>query len=384
MGDAVDVVYLDNAATTFPKPGEVVEAVTECLRSYAVSPRRGRNPLSRAAEKEMDRARTGLAKMLGVSPDHLIFMPSATYAINLVLQGMGMSSGDILYISPFEHNAVVRCAEYLRQTRGVQVRELPIDRDCNLDVHEARRWFMTAPPKLVAVVHASNVSGDILPIKEVADLAHEYGAKVLVDGAQTVGAHTPQLDNCGYDFLTFSSHKGLYGIPGSGGLVINSDPELIRPLIYGGTGTNSEDTVMPSTLPERFEAGTHALPSIVSMRAGVQWLESVGIDKVRMKVEGLTRRLINGLTSLGIGIVGCRSRHGNSGVVSFTMGGISPEELNRVLDSEGICVRSGLHCAPLAHHTLGTFPNGTVRVSPGYFNTEADVDRLLEVIEALC
>jgi len=376
-------VYLDNAATTFPKPKEVIETVADCLNTYAANPRRGRNPLSRAAGEVMDRTRASLARMLGASPEQLVFVPSATYGVNLVLQGIGMSSGDVLYISPFEHNAVVRCLEYLRKTRKIHVRVLPIDRDCVLDVEKARRWFAATPPKLVAMVHASNVTGDILPIKDVIDLAHRYGGKVLIDGAQTVGIHTPRLSDYDYDFLTFSSHKGLYGIPGSGGLLIKKSPELLEPLIYGGTGVNSEDVAMPLASPERFEAGTHALPAIVSMLAGMQWLEGVGVDNVRAKVDQLSHRLISGLSSLGIQVVGRRAAYGNSGIVSFTMADVSPEEVNRVLDAEGICVRSGLHCAPLAHQTLGTFPNGTVRVSPGYFNTEEDVEKLLSVLEAM-
>lgn len=383
----VDTIYLDNAATTFPKPTEVKEAVYECLCKYSTNPRRGNNPLVKIANEKLEKTRFLLAKFLGASSEQFVFIPSATYGINIVMQGTKFVQDETLYISPFEHNAVARCAEHLKKEKCINVRMLAINKDGTLDIEETERWFATNPPKLVVIVHANNVTGDILPIKEVTDLAHRYGGKVLIDAAQTVGLHTPRLDTYNYDYLAFSSHKGLYGIPGSGGLIIKDGPDTIEPLIYGGTGINSEDINMPLTLPERFEAGTFSLPAIVSMLAGIRWLEKCGRNSVFTKVDRLRQQLVAGLSelsSLGVQVIGQKSIHGNVGTVSLTVAGISPQEINRVLDSEGLCVRSGLHCAPLAHKTLGTFPNGTVRVSPAFFNTEEDVNKLLKIISALC
>jgi cysteine desulfurase family protein len=378
-------VYLDNAATTYPKPNEVITTVSKCVTDYAASPRRGSNSLTRLADEQLSLARNTVASYLGARPEQIVFVPGATYGVNIAMQGLDYVSGDSVYVSPFEHNAVMRTAEHLRQTKGVQLRNLPVDRFCHLDISAAEQAFAAHPPKLVAIVHASNVSGDILPIKEVTDLAHQYRGKVLVDAAQTVGLHTPKLSDYEYDFLVFSSHKGLHGIAGAGGLLIKDmPPSLIEPLIYGGTGMNSEDLLMPTRLPERFEVGTHSLPAIVSMVAGIRWLDSIPVECVLKRIRNLQRQLIYGLSRLGISILGQNSQHGNIGVVSFNIPGFDPEEANRVLDAEGFCVRSGLHCAPAAHKTLGTFPRGTIRVSPGYFNTEADIAEFLRVIESMC
>ncbi|MBS4029849.1 MAG: aminotransferase class V-fold PLP-dependent enzyme [Clostridiales bacterium] len=379
-----DFIYLDNAATTFPKPEGVTKAVTDCLSNYAANPGRGRNPLVKRANEQLELTRLTLARFLGAKPEQLIFVPSATYAINIVMQGISLIYGDTLYMSPFEHNAVVRCADHLNKSHSVRVETLPLAKDGTFDEEETRRWFASAPPKLVVITHASNVTGDILPIQDIINLTHEYGGKVLIDAAQTVGIHTPLLDGCNYDFLAFSSHKGLYGMPGSGGLVIKDHTEVLQPLIYGGTGINSEDVLMPLALPERFESGTHSLPSIISMLAGVQWLEATGLDIVRTRVSKLTQQLLNGLSSLNISVVGHDSIHGNTGVVSFIISDVGPQEINALLDEYGFCIRSGLHCAPFAHQRLGTFPNGTVRISPAYFNTEDDINSLLNAVEGLC
>ena len=376
----METIYLDNAATTFPKPPEVIKAVTGCLNNYAVNPRRGNNSLVAKANEHMDLARTEIAGLFTANPDQLVFVPSATYGINLVMQGFQLKPGDTIYVSPFEHNAVVRCAENLKQSKGIQWRLLPIDKDLCLDVEGTRRAFEYNRPSLVVVTHASNVTGDLLPIKPIIEASHRYGAKVLVDAAQTVGCYTPTLTEYNYDYLAFSSHKGLYGIPGAGGVVIRDPAQKLSPLVFGGTGVNSEDVDMPISLPERFESGTAPLPAIVSMLAGAQWLGSIGVERVSEKQAHLRSLLVNGLYGIyGVTVIGSTTAS-NIGTVAFTSDSYSPQELNVILDNKGFCVRSGLHCAPLAHKTLGTSPLGTVRVSLSWFNDEADVRSLLATL----
>jgi cysteine desulfurase family protein len=378
----MDFIYLDNAATTFPKPCHVVNSVVECLKKFAVNPRRGINPLVKKANNNLEVTRSKLSNIFRVNPNQLTFVPSATYGINIIIQGMDISQGEAIYISPFEHNSVVRSVMHLKNENGVTVKILPIDENCQLDSEQTEMLFAAYPPRLVVIAHASNVTGDILPIKEVAKITHSFGGKILVDAAQTVGLHTPGMDRYDYDFLAFSSHKSLYGIPGSGGLVIKDINELPAPLVFGGTG-NSEDVDMPDFVPERYESGTLPLPSIVSMLAGIEWIERTGIEEINAKVNTLKQELYKGLLDIGVKIYGQTSPYGNIGIISFNVLGFSPQDIDSLLDSKKICVRSGLHCAPIAHKKIGSYPNGTLRVSPAYFNTEKEINVLLDIIDQL-
>ncbi len=379
----MDFIYLDNAATTFPKPCYVVNSVTECLNEFAVNPRRGINPLVKRANYSLEATRLKLSNMFGVNPNQLAFVPSATQGINIIIQGINMSLDETIYISPFEHNSVVRSVMHIKHKNGINVKVLPIDKNCLLDIEQTEMLFAAYPPQLVIITHASNVTGDILPVKEVIEITHSFGGKVLIDAAQTVGLHTPKIDRYDYDFLAFSSHKGLYGIPGSGGIVIKDINELPAPLIFGGTGINSEDINMPDFVPERYESGTLPLPSIVSMLAGIEWIEETGRERINAKVNMLKKKLLKGLSSIGIKIYGHTSPYGTIDIISFNVLGFSPQDIDSLLDSRKICIRSGLHCAPLAHKNIGSYPNGTVRISPAYFNTENEIDAFLDIIDQL-
>jgi|LSQX01.1.fsa_nt_gb cysteine desulfurase family protein len=378
----MSLIYLDNAATTFPKPAYVIDAVNDCISNFAFNPHRGYNTLVGKANFQLEQTRNLLAENLKLnSAKQVIFVPSATHGINLVIQGFPLSLDDTVYISPFEHNAVVRCVEFIRKTTGINVKKLPLDKNFELNLDEVFSLFASYPPKLVIVTHASNVTGDILPIKEIIQTAHSFGGKVLVDAAQTAGLYTPEIED--YDYLAFSSHKGLYGIPGAGVLVIKENTPDLKPFVFGGTGFKSEETEMPATLPEKYEAGTQPLPAIISMNAGINWLNKIGLQTIKEKISSLTHHLLEGLSSLNAQILGHHSKIGNIGIVSFNLLGLTPQEVNKVLDEEGFCVRSGLHCSPLAHETLGTIPNGTVRVSFSYFNEKQEVDRLLDVLKKI-
>ena len=379
----MDFIYLDNAATTFPKPSHVINSVTECLNEFAVNPRRGINPLVKKANDKLEATRRKLSSIFGVDSKQLSFVPSATYGINIIIQGINLSFGETVYISPFEHNSVLRSVMHVKGQSGINVKVLPIDGNCILDVEQTEMLFAAYPPRLVITTHASNVTGDIMPIKEVIEISHCFGGKVLIDAAQTVGLYTPKIDKYDYDFLAFSSHKGLYGIPGSGGIIIKDITELPAPLIFGGTGINSEDINMPDFVPERYESGTLPLPSIISMLAGVEWIEEMGAEQIAEKVNILKQKLLKGLSDMEVKIYGHSSSYGNIGIVSFNVLGFSPQDIDSLLDSKKICIRSGLHCAPLAHKKIGSYPNGTIRVSPSYFNTENEIDVFLDIINQL-
>lgn len=374
-------IYLDNAATTFPKPSSVVEAVTDCITRYGVAPRRGIHSLAREAEEALQSTAEELKRRVGAELGTVVFVPSATYALNVIMQGMDLGLGDCIAISPFEHNAVARCAEWLRAQRGVQWLLLPIKSDGTLDVDAFVRQLGRYRPKLVVITHASNVNGRLMPVVDCTRIAHQFGAKVLIDGAQTVGAYDSDFKHCDYDYLAFSSHKGLYGISGAGGLVIRRGEDTLQPLVHGGTGSASELLTMPDELPDRLQAGTLPLPSIVSMKAGSEWISQVGETRIRQHVQSICRTLMSGLVSIpSVKLVdGCSSD--GVGIVSFTSDMYTPQEISMILDASGICTRAGLHCAPLAHRTLGTLPRGTVRVSISYFNTEEDAHSLLAALD---
>lgn len=377
-------IYLDNAATTFPKPVEVTQAVYECIQEYAVNPYRGNNHLVRRANSAINACRESLSKEFGVPADHVSIVPSATYGLNFILKGYQLRPGANVYSSGFEHNAVARCLHDLVKFRAIRWNQLPISSGMELDESRLIREFQIHPPDMVVLTHASNVTGDLLPVSRVAYLTHQFGGVVLLDAAQTAGVHTPSSNDVDFDFAAFSSHKGLYGIPGAGGLIIRRHVDKITPLISGGTGTYSEHLSMPDVLPNKFEPGTLNLPATVSMLAGLEWLLKTGKEVVREKVRTLTEKLVCGLRSIpSVRVYGHADGVQNVGIVSFRLDTHSVQEISSYLDTNGVCVRPGLHCAPLAHQTLKTYPHGTVRVSIGYFNCDEDIERLLELVEEM-
>jgi len=375
-------VYLDNAATTFPKPQAVIEAVVQCVSNYAVSPLRGSGGLIDRANRALDDCRDALAREFCVGSHQVVFAPSATYAINMVLRGFPFNPGDAVYSSPFEHNSVSRCLHFLQTTGVIRWKMIPMDSQGHVDELSLLRQFSLDPPAMVVIAHASNVTGDILPVELIASLTHRFGGLVLLDAAQTVGLNTPSSAAVDFDFAAFSSHKGLYGIQGAGGLVIRtSQPDVLRPLVYGGTGTHSEDLDMPSEIPERYEVGTHSLPAIVSMHEGLKWILATGKSAIRERITSLSVYLEEQLLSIpGVRVHGRKRAGMNVGIVSFEIDGATPQEVAMYLSGQQICVRAGLHCAPLAHKTLGTLPHGTVRVSPGFFNSEDDIAELVRLV----
>ncbi|HOI94594.1 MAG TPA: cysteine desulfurase [Syntrophobacter fumaroxidans] len=373
-------LYLDNAATSFPKPPSVYEAVRHALTEVGASPGRASHRHARLASSMVEAARGKVASFLGIGDaDRVIFTKNATESINIVLKGW-LKRGDRVLISAMEHNSVVRPLKRLSEI-GVSTEIVPCSRSGAIDVDELRRR-LESRPRLMAMTHASNVNGALLPAEAVAKMCSEFGVPLLLDAAQTAGVQAIRADKWRLAMLACSAHKGLLGPPGVGVLFIRSGLD-VEPLLEGGTGSRSEDAIQPEICPDRYESGTPNLPGIAGLAAGIDHILSSGLETIRDHELGLAVRFEEQLRAIpGITVISPEVR--GTATVSFTMAGINPADAGHLLD-EGydIAVRTGLHCAPLAHRTFGTFPEGTVRVSPGYATTAADMDRLAGAIRGL-
>lgn len=376
------MTYFDNAATSFPKPETVYQAVDSFLRTAAGNPGRGVHRLALAASEVIDETRAYVARLFGVvDPNRVVFTPNATAALNLALHGL-LEPGDHVVTSTMEHNAVVRPLSALAE-RGVTVTRVRCAADGSLDPASLFAAFEPAT-RMVVLLHASNVTGTILPIEEVGRGVRERDCLFLVDAAQTAGVLPIDVEAMGIDLLAFPGHKELFGPPGTGGLVVGERVKL-RPICQGGTGTRSEDEQQPTGLPEGFEVGTLNSAGLAGLGAGVRFILETGIDQIRTHQQAVMQRLLDGLCRLpGLTVYGPRSPQLQVGVTSLNLAGWEPTDVGVALDQEyDVAVRTGLHCAPLAHRTIGTFPTGTVRLSPGYFTTLEEVDWLIGALEGL-
>jgi cysteine desulfurase family protein len=373
------MIYLDNAATSWPKAPGVAEAMSRFLLEEAGNPGRSGHRLARTAAERVESARRALARLLGVSPpERIVFTLNATDGLNLALKGL-LRPGDHVITSSVEHNSVTRPLRALAE-QGVQVTKVPCFGDGTVDVDALARAFRPNT-RLVVLTHASNVAGTLQPVAEVARLAHAAGALFLVDGAQTVGAVPFRVADLGADLLAFSGHKGLLGPTGTGALYVGPGVDL-RPTREGGTGTSSELDVQPSDLPHRLESGTPNTVGIAGLGAALEYLEHRGLEAIRAHEVALVRALREGLREVpGLRLYGPEDPARCAGAVSFTLPGLEPSEVAAILDASfDVAVRPGLHCAPDAHRTLGTFPLGTVRLSVGPFNTLDEVRQVVGYI----
>ena len=380
-----EIIYLDNAATTFPKPECVYQAADDFYRRFGGNAGRGANPLARKGAELIAETRALLAEWLDApSPERVIFTPSATVALNLAILGTRLHPGDGVYVTPFEHNSVLRPVEHLRQTVGVVVREMPFDRRtsaCQLDRLDAA--FRADPPALVCITQASNVCGVMPPVREIARRAKAANpdAVVVVDGAQTAGLYPLDLRDNLIDAFIFSGHKALYGPYGVAGLVLASDWRP-HPILFGGTGTVSESIAMPETLPSAYEPGSHNIWAIAGLKAALEWLRETGREAIVAHTMELANRLRDELAALPGVTVHAPPGTSWCGILSFTVEGVRPQAIEAALGAQGIAVRAGLHCAPWAHRWLGTLEDGgAVRVSFSWTTRLAEVTQFVETIE---
>jgi len=364
--------YLDNAATSWPKPEVVYQAVDHFMREVGATPGRGGHRREEEAAQIADQARSAIAELFH-APDSagVAFTMNATQAINMALKGL-LVPGDHVITSSIEHNAIWRPLKALER-RGVAVTAVRCARDGVLapaDVEAAIR----PDTRLIAMLHASNVLGTILPVNEVGVLAHKHGIPFLVDAAQTAGAYPIDMQSMNIDLLAFPGHKGLFGPHGTGGLVVR--PGLVlETWIEGGSGTESGPETMPDTLPLHLEAGTQNAAGIAGLLAGVHFVLEQGVEQIRKHEMALTALLMEVLREApGVRVLGPSDLSPRAAVVSVTVKGYVPDQLAMVLDQVfEIAVRAGLHCAPQAHRAAGTLKSGALRFSPGYFNTADEI-----------
>ncbi len=376
-------IYLDHAATSWPKPPEVVEAMERALTELGGNPGRGAYRLAIDTARAMHGARHDIAALLGVADaKNLLFQPGCTQAINLVLFGL-LSPGDRVVVGPVEHNAVARPLNVLA-SRGVEVVLAEADDAGCVDLHSVEALVAAAPTRAVVCQHAGNVTGAIQPVADLADIAHDRGALMIVDGAQAGGHLDVDLATLGVDAWACAGHKGLLGPQGVGVLYLSPQCEPAE-LVMGGTGGGeSEDPIGPRGRPDRYEAGTPNVPGVIGLGAAARWIRDHG-ETQRARETALTRRLLGGLAGIqGFRVLGPAADEPRVPVVSIVHEHVPADRLAFALDRRyGIAVRSGLHCAPWAHRVLGTIECGALRLSVGFGVTESDVDMALEALAVL-
>lgn len=372
------MIYLDNAATSFPKPASVYDRIDEVLRTVGGNPGRSSHTMAIEAARVVYNARESVAFLIG-APDsgRVAFTKNATEAINAALKGL-LEPGDHVVTSAFEHNSVVKSLARLEKA-GVEVTKVSPDREGFLrprDIEAA----MKKNTKMVCISHASNVFGALQPLGEIGKACKSRGVWFMVDGAQTVGALGFDVTSMGVDILAATGHKALFGPQGTGFLYLAEGIEA-APLVDGGTG----EAGSPLEMPELLEAGTMNTPGIGGLGAGVRFLLDERVEKVREKEAGLVEAVLRGFASMkGISVIGPVDASRRASLVSFNIDGKKPGEVGLRLDDEaGIMIRCGTHCAPDAHRCSGTFPDGAARVSPGYFNTDQDIEEFLKAVRAL-
>lgn len=372
------MVYLDNAATSLPKPGGVAEAVAGAIRR-AGNPGRSGHVLSIRSARDLFAARERLAQLFGErDSSRFVFTGNATTALNLAIKGV-LRPGDHAVTTSVEHNSVMRPLRRMEE-QGVSVDVVPAERSGAVDAGRVAAAIRKGT-RLVAVVHASNVTGAIQPVAEIARAARRAGAYTLLDAAQTAGSIPISLADLPVDLVAAPGHKGLLGPQGTGFLYVREGVPLV-PLIEGGTGTRSESDRQPDFFPDALESGTPNSVGVAGLGVALAWLIRRGVEAVRRKEEELLADLMDGLSRIpGVTTFGPRDPSCRAAVVSFCVEGEDPAEVGRRLEAEhGILVRSGLHCSPGSHRTLGTFPEGTVRVSPGPFTTRREISRFLSAL----
>lgn len=379
-----DVIYLDNAATSFPKPARVREEQNRCMRLWGGNPGRGSHRLAMQAAEKIYECREEIASLFGSShPENVIFTMNATMALNIAIKGF-VQKGDHVLISDLEHNAVWRPVCQLAREGKITYDVFPSlslspDRTPERICRELESLLLPNTRMLICT-HASNICSVTMPVEEIGALCKKLGIFFVVDASQSAGHLAINQEQMHIDALCAPGHKGLLGIQGSGFLLLGTE-RYGSTLLEGGSGVNSLDEAMPEEAPERYEAGTLPTPAIAGLGEGIRTVKSIGLDTVAEKEQMLNDLLLDRLESLH-GITVC-TPHAHGAILLFHSPRIPADQFGAELDRRGICVRSGFHCAALAHRTLRTPANGAVRISPGYFNTKADMDAVWRAIREI-
>lgn len=380
------MIYLDNAATTNPKPDTVYDAVDMALRSYSVNAGRGSYSIAREASQAIDNCKHSILRMAQITDGYRIFFtPSATHAMNQLIFGLKCDEYTNIYVTPFEHNAVMRPVHHLCQKTGCTYLQLPFDRvTWQFSVEEAQSLFARKKPDYIFVSMVSNTTGYRAPVEEITRLAHSYGAKVIVDCAQALGAIDVNLALVDADAYVFAGHKTLYGPFGIAGCIVKTGLQ-IEPYFFGGTGTDSLSLDMPAIDAGRYEPSSPNITAIMGLNASLAWLNSIGVSAIERREQSLALKLISSLTACPKVNLFVPPVAYCTGIVAFSVDGYQAHEVGEIFEEEfAILVRTGYQCAPLVHDWLGSKDNGgVVRASIGYFNSDEDIERLIEAVETL-
>jgi len=379
----MDTIYLDNAATTWPKPPEVINAMTEFLREYAANPGRGSHQMSVKAGRVVFECRNNLSKLFGIkNPNDIAFALNTTSALNQAIRGF-VKPGQHVISTGIEHNSVRRPLEYLRKLIGIEITYLKTDPQGNIKLDDLEKAIQSNT-SLVVCNHSSNLMGTILPVAEIGEICRKHKVCFLVDAAQSAGHLEINVEHMGIDMLAFPGHKGLFGPQGTGGLYISPDLEL-EPLLLGGTGSQSELVEQPTVRPDRYESGTLNAVGIAGLNEGVKFILKETVKKIHEKEWALTQQLMKEIAQVkGLKMLGPELGENKTGIVAFQIENADSSEIAFILDqSFGIAVRAGYHCTPLAHQTAGTFDNGAVRASVSYFTTEHEIEQMIAAVKEI-
>ena len=380
----MNYIYLDNASTTFPKAPTVATAMSDYITNRGININRGSYALAYDVEDTIYTTRQRLNTLFnGHDPSHVVFTQNVTMSLNMVIKGL-LKAGDHVLVSSMEHNAVMRPLTQLLD-KGITFDTIPCDSTGSIQMDSIEPLIR---PNTVALIlnHASNVCGTIQPLESIGPICKTHNLQFIVDAAQTAGVIPIDVKACHIDALCFTGHKGLLGPQGIGGIILTKEmAQTLTPLIAGGTGSFSHLETLPTHMPDAFESGTLNLPGIIGLNEGFAYIESQGMENIHNHELVLTQSFLEGLQSIdGINIVGKQNIQDRTAVVSITIDGMDPANIAYELESTyHIMTRVGLHCAPRAHQTLGTYPEGTVRFSFGYANTLKDVEAALSALNTI-
>ena len=380
----MDYIYLDNASTSFPKAPNVASAMADYITNRGININRGSYALAYDVEDIIYTTRQRLNTLFnGHDPSHVIFTQNVTMSLNMVIKGL-LKSGDHVLVSSMEHNAVMRPLTQLLD-KGITFDTIPCDSTGFIQMDSIEPLIR---PNTVALIinHASNVCGTIQPLESIGPICKAHNLQFIVDAAQTAGVIPIDVKVCHIDALCFTGHKGLLGPQGIGGIILTKEmAQTLTPLIAGGTGSFSHLETLPTHMPDAFESGTLNLPGIIGLNEGLAYIESQGMENIHNHELVLTQSFLEGLQSIDVvNIVGKQNIQDRTAVVSITIDGMDPASIAYELESNyHIMTRVGLHCAPRAHQTLGTYPEGTVRFSFGYANTHEDVVSALSALHRI-
>ncbi|MGL5427818.1 MAG: aminotransferase class V-fold PLP-dependent enzyme [Cetobacterium sp.] len=374
------MIYYDNASTTYPKFNRVYDGTMELYKEIGINFTRNSSDKSKNA-KEIKKTLINNIKNIFSTKNEVILNSSATFSCNEIILGLNYKNIKTIYISPFEHNSIYRVIKKVAKEKNIELKILKFKK-FELDLEDMNLQFLSQKPDLIILNHASNVFGNILPVLDIFEAGKRYDAITVLDASQTGGVLDFSEISEIADFIVFAGHKNLYGPSGIGGYIYNKKISL-KPLLYGGTGIKSEDEEMPEELPERFEAGSPNILGMIGLKIATDELLEIGIENIKSKKEQNFKKLYELLEEYSYDIKIHSEKEKNIGVLSITGFDYSPQELEEIMNDNEIITRRGMHCAPLAHHHIGTQDGGTLRFSVGYFNSDNDLEVLKEILDSI-